>query len=690
MILSIFILLNITNCGKALPSNAIHLVVDGKDITVLASPIIENNRVLVPLRFVSEEIGAAVSWDGINRTVNVENDNKSVHLWIGSHLVEYNNGEVYNLSDVAPIIIMERTYVPLRLLSNALGIGIEWDEKMRTVYVDSKKTSTIEPFFDVRIMSHESGDKIFGRTDIQVVTPDSYQSKVKEIKLLLLDRDTAKGFVVAKEKQLDGNLVYLPKVEDKGEKVLVVAIYNESGRFIGGDSILVNIDVKPEVSLTGIESLGIIKDTVSISQHLNFLATYVKYEITKLENGKITTFDEQDPQGTYSWTPTMKQNGACTIKVIAYDGNGIAYESKILNTTVAVDRELSLIGVTEGMILTRPVNLLASRNFDVSETQYISKDVNTLSENIIATIPYGGYKWFPKSEDSGDKDIVVRVKDTHGVTYESKPIRVKVDGSPKILIEGIGPNQVLTSEIKLAVKSNVELESINYTLTNSNTGAKRYIGTNLNSNEEYSFVPLEQDSGDMTIKAEGIYEGTKILSESISFSIYLGTLYGPEAITEKDEFLKLASYLANDSWNKTGMSAALQIAQALLETGWGQSIAVDKYSGKFSYNLFGIKGTGINGSVISNTWEVYNGVAYRIDAEFRAYNSVKESWEDHKSLLLNAARYEPFREVMYDSTLGAWAIRRAGYATDPQYSMKLMRIIKQYNLKELDKVGIGL
>ena len=136
------------------------------------------------------------------------------------------------------------------------------------------------------------------------------------------------------------------------------------------------------------------------------------------------------------------------------------------------------------------------------------------------------------------------------------------------------------------------------------------------------------------------------------------------------------------------MSAALQVAQAILETGWGQSIPVDKYSGLFSNNLFGIQGTGPAGTVISNTWEEYNGVAFRIDANFRAYHSIEQSWGDHKNLLLVAARYQPFRDVMYDSNLGAWALKRAGYATDSQYPMKLMDIIMRFDLRKLDDVGV--
>ena len=61
---------------------------------------------------------------------------------------------------------------------------------------------------------------------------------------------------------------------------------------------------------------------------------------------------------------------------------------------------------------------------------------------------------------------------------------------------------------------------------------------------------------------------------------------------------------------------------------------------------------------------------------------------DHNRFLLTGARYEPFRKVMYDSSQGAWALKRAGYATDSKYPMKLMRIIESYGLLELDQLGI--
>lgn len=687
--MAVFIVAATANYAQAAPAEAIKLVVDGKDITELSGPIIENGRTLVPIRFVSEEIGGEVAWDGVNRTVSANRGDKDVFLWIGSNLVSYSGGTVFSLSDVAPKIINDRTYVPLRLISNAFGIGIEWDAGTRTVTVDSRKTSEVQPFFDVKITSRQSGDVLSGGTSIEISMPESELGEAKETELLLLDRDTARGFVVDRKMDPGAELFYLPRVEDKGKKVLVAAVYGENRKFIGGDAILVDIDVVPEVSLTGLEDFSVIKDRVDLGQKLNFLASHVKYELTKLGSEKVIVIDERDPQGVYSWTPMVDQNGLYAVKVVAYDSQGKAYESGSVNLTAAVERKLSLAGVSQGMTVDRPVTLMASRNFDVTETEYLVRDVGAGEERILAAIPYGGHTWFPGAGDSGEKELWVRVKDTAGRVHESDPVRVQVDGSSKILLKGIGPKQVLTEAAELSVLSNVALESVEYILTDAGTGRERTLASNAGLEEVFSFVPVEADAGQVRIRAEGIFEGNRISSESIALRIYLGPLHGPEAIVEKDEFQHFASVLAKDSQEKTGMSAALQTAQAILETGWGQSVPVDKYSGKFSNNLFGIKGTGTNGSVISNTWEVYNGVSFRVDASFRAYGKVEESWDDHKSLLLNADRYAAFREVMHDSTLGAWAIKRAGYATDPAYPMKLMRIIKTYDLQKLDEVGIG-
>ncbi|BEP29246.1 stalk domain-containing protein [Helicovermis profundi] len=686
-IVTIVMILSFVSYADTTLENDIKLIVDGKDITSLSSPVIENNRMLVPIRFVSEELGATVIWDGEKRSVYVKKGEKTVLLWIDSNFIEYNDGTIHNLSDVKPKIINERTYVPVRLISNALGVGIKWDELTRSVIVNSSEKSAIKPFFDINITSLNDGDIVKGKTLIKVDASNTFKSKVKKTRLLIFNKGESKGYIVKDEDGFNFEIAYLPKIEDKGEKVLVAAFYDKDSNFLGGDAVTININVDPVVTLKASNDKTVVGKIV-LTSLLNFTANYVNYELTNTENNKKIVLKEKDPKLSSTLIIDYEDRGTYSIKMIAYDLNGNAYESDIKNLSVDASRTLSLNNIKSGMTINKPISLLAKRNFDVTETSYVLIDNKTKKETIIAKVPYGSYKWFPDSKYSGDKEIFVRVKDIYGKIHESDHKKVYIDGSDKVYLYGVAPNQVIDGKIELYVKTNFKADSVNYILRNNTSGGKRYIAMNLSADDNFTFTPLKDDVGDISLEAEVLYNGKKISSSKTSFKIYNGTLYKAKALIEKEKFLDLASNLAVESFKKTGMSAALQTAQAILESGWGQSLPVDKYNGKFSYNLFGIKGTSTNGSVVSNTWEVYNGVTYRIDANFRAYNNINESWDDHKKILLNLSRYKPFRDVMYDSTLGAWAIKRAGYATDPKYPIKLINIIKKYDLEKLDMVGI--
>ena len=685
--MSLFFIMVFSGSGGAYASEPIHLLVDGNDITASSNPIIENDRVLVPLRFITEEIGATIAWNEEARTVRVEKGNQTLLLWIDSRLVSYNGGESYQLSDVAPKIINDRTYVPIRLVSNALGVGISWDGEDRTVFVDSTETSVKEPFYEEKIISLSTNEVITRSTQIAISIPAQVRDRVKETQLILIDPKTAKGFVVARESAAVDLLTYEPKVEDQGEKVLVLALFDKNRDFIGGDAIPVVIDVKAEVFLLGVEANAII-DSVTMDQSFNFLPEYVNYKLINQETGKESNISKRDPNGTYTWIPTMEQNGSYLIQVIAYDGNENPYESKVIPVIFEAKRYLKLKGVSSGKTINKPVTLYASRNFDVTETTYMIRDLKSGLASELVTIPYGDYTWFPDAEYAGEKELFVRVKDVDGIDRVSEPIRVTIDGSPRVTLYGVGPKEVITKWAELTVASNSKLDSVSYILTNQLTGTRKVLVEDQNPEVAFRYDAVDSDAGSMTIQAIAISKGEKLTSEKISFRIYRDESYGPKAIIAKDQFLGFASDLALGSFQKTGMSAALQTAQAILETASGQRLPVDRYSGKFSYNLFGIKGSADNGSVTCSTWEVYNGMTYHVDADFRAYNNIDESWADHKRILLELSRYQPFRDVMYDSTQGAWAIRRAGYATDPKYPLKLIELIKKYDLEKLDEVGI--
>ncbi|NMB27668.1 MAG: copper amine oxidase N-terminal domain-containing protein, partial [Tissierellia bacterium] len=312
--------------SHSLATMSIKLIMDGKDITSLSSPIIENGRTLVPIRFIAEELEAEVIWNEKDRTVAIEKDGTSVLLRIDSHLITYENGDKsYGLSDVSPKIIDSRTYVPLRLVSNALGIGIEWDEANKFVSIDSSNKSDITPFFDLEILNLKPGQAITGKTNLQIELGNTNIKNAKDIKYLLLDPETAQGTVVARGNQLTNKYSWLPNLQDKGEKVLVAALYDDSGKFLAGDAIPVYIDINPKVSLTGVKESEILDDTIYLGADTNFVASYVEYEITKLDTDEINLITEQDPQGQYKWEPKIGENGDYSFKVRAYDAEGKSY-----------------------------------------------------------------------------------------------------------------------------------------------------------------------------------------------------------------------------------------------------------------------------------------------------------------------------------------------------------------------------
>lgn len=124
-----------------------------------------------------------------------------------------------------------------------------------------------------------------------------------------------------------------------------------------------------------------------------------------------------------------------------------------------------------------------------------------------------------------------------------------------------------------------------------------------------------------------------------------------------------------------GVCPKVLVAQAALETGWGQRV-IRKDSGENAYNLFGIKaGRSWGGeSVTRATREVIGGRETMENAAFRAYGSAAESFGDYVALL-KSPRYAG-AVGQSDSRAYARALQQAGYATDPQYAAKITAIVE--------------
>jgi flagellar protein FlgJ len=126
------------------------------------------------------------------------------------------------------------------------------------------------------------------------------------------------------------------------------------------------------------------------------------------------------------------------------------------------------------------------------------------------------------------------------------------------------------------------------------------------------------------------------------------------------------------------------LAQAALETGWGQRMPRNA-DGSSSNNMFGIKaGDEWSGArAAADTVEVSDGVASTRRTAFRAYGSIEESVNDFAKLLASSPRYQEALRSGADAKAYVASIGKSGYATDPEYANKLNQVLNSEPIQAL-------
>jgi len=141
------------------------------------------------------------------------------------------------------------------------------------------------------------------------------------------------------------------------------------------------------------------------------------------------------------------------------------------------------------------------------------------------------------------------------------------------------------------------------------------------------------------------------------------------------EFVEALLPHAEKAAQELGIPARVLVAQAALETGWGKH-QIRHADGSPSFNLFGIKAdkSWDGERVRTMTHEYENGRMEQQSAKFRAYDSIAESFEDYVQFLKSNPRYEQALSHQGSAQQFTTGLQKAGYATDPSYAEKIMRI----------------
>ncbi len=154
-----------------------------------------------------------------------------------------------------------------------------------------------------------------------------------------------------------------------------------------------------------------------------------------------------------------------------------------------------------------------------------------------------------------------------------------------------------------------------------------------------------------------------------------------------EQFIEKLWPLAEQTAQKMGVSPELILSQAALETGWGKHVISDGQ--KSSYNLFNIKADQqwSGGRVETSSLEYEQGKPSKQNSVFRSYDNFEQSFNDYATFIQNSPRYKnaldnvgKMEQSLHDESY-IKGIHKAGYATDPSYSNKVLRVLKSESVQ---------
>lgn len=168
-------------------NSPINLYVNGTQIQNLESPpVVLDGHTMVPARGVFESIGAVINWNGVSRSVYIGYNQDLIILEVNNNLANF-NGERLKM-DMEARLVNERVMIPVRFVSEALGYEVSWDESTRTVHIYTNElNSTLDENLisgeDLVSISNQTPNVAFPKTSITDVTvPDVMQQHTFVIK----------------------------------------------------------------------------------------------------------------------------------------------------------------------------------------------------------------------------------------------------------------------------------------------------------------------------------------------------------------------------------------------------------------------------------------------------------------------------------------------------------------------------
>ncbi|MDH2431317.1 flagellar assembly peptidoglycan hydrolase FlgJ [Pokkaliibacter sp. MBI-7] len=237
---------------------------------------------------------------------------------------------------------------------------------------------------------------------------------------------------------------------------------------------------------------------------------------------------------------------------------------------------------------------------------------------------------------------------------------------------GIGLSDFLTRQLTHGSSGTNSHSDSKKDVTQVDSSIRHFLASHGNASSSGGNSNLDMDALYASLMAK---QGGNSVQGTGSFSSAYSSDGGD--IDSADEFVQALYPEAKQVADSMGADPRYLLAQAALESGWGQRMILNE-DGSNSHNLFGIKANGNwdGKTTATSTLEYRNGVPVRENAYFRSYDSYADSFADYLSFLKQNGRYQ---QALANSTNGeayVQELQKAGYATDPNYASKISQIAR--------------
>lgn len=300
-----------------------------------AQPTIQNSRVMVPIRTTAEYFGMQIDWNKESETMTFTKDNRTIVHKMRSNVITV-NGEALTF-DTPSINSMNRTLMPIRMLGEAMGATVDWNNEARQVIIttDSPSVLTAQP------------DKTAVNTGESVTVTIVASPTSTKVKLIDTDTNTMVNESVNFTENGDGSkvfsIIWIPNTNTTGFKSVQAYAGNEGGYSEIGMPVNVSVvaDSSPKLEKYTVSNYSVDKnDYVEFTIYTNNTATKVKIENDfNADTKELTSYTSSGENRVFTSRVKMTKSGNREFTISA--GNAKGYNTSYQTVTIDVDKDSS-------------------------------------------------------------------------------------------------------------------------------------------------------------------------------------------------------------------------------------------------------------------------------------------------------------------------------------------------------------